>query len=103
MRTSAARFRSLTLSRDERHLPPPIERRTDARSPSKARALLRLGAFQPQQLKRTLSELELPRLLAPGLPSDRYSKDRRLGPVKGSVRHGRPAFWTVLIPIDGAR
>eukprot|EP01026_Neomeris_dumetosa_P084869 TRINITY_DN9_c0_g1_i10.p2 TRINITY_DN9_c0_g1~~TRINITY_DN9_c0_g1_i10.p2 ORF type:complete len:218 (+),score=-16.09 TRINITY_DN9_c0_g1_i10:967-1620(+) len=34
---------------------------------------IRLRAFQPQQLKYTLLELELPRLLAPDLPSNCYS------------------------------
>eukprot|EP01024_Parvocaulis_polyphysoides_P066865 TRINITY_DN78_c0_g2_i1.p1 TRINITY_DN78_c0_g2~~TRINITY_DN78_c0_g2_i1.p1 ORF type:complete len:212 (+),score=-13.31 TRINITY_DN78_c0_g2_i1:435-1070(+) len=34
---------------------------------------VRLRAFQPQQLKYTLLELELPRLLAPDLPSNRSS------------------------------
>ena len=41
------------------------------------KAYFQLRAFQPQQHEHTLSELELPRLLAPDLPSDRYLHDTR--------------------------
>ena len=40
------------------------------------RPKIQLRAFQPQQLKYTLLELELPRLLAPDLPSNGYSLKR---------------------------
>ena len=53
------------------------------------KACFQLRAFQPQQLKHTLSELELPRLLAPDLPSDRYSHDAR---PDDSHRHERRDF-----------
>ena len=45
-------------------------RRTERAGRRRRKAFFQLRAFQPQQLKHTLSELELPRLLAPDLPSD---------------------------------
>jgi len=48
----------------------PMTLRARDTATSNRRAGRRLRAFQAQQLRRTLAELELPRMLAPDWPSD---------------------------------